>query len=55
MGMTLGELKAALMQRKGASFVTIVAETDPKLRKRGNPYIGRVVKRSRVNGVSGAI
>ena len=55
MGMKLGELKAALMQRKGTSFVTIVAEPDPKLRKRGNPYSGRVVKRSRVNGAIGWI
>lgn len=55
MGMKLGELKAALMERKGTSFVTIVAVTDPRMRKRDNPYAGRVQKRSSVNGVVGWI
>ena len=55
MGFTLSELKSALLERKGTTFVTIVAETDPKLRKRGNPYAGRVTKRSRVNGAIGWI
>jgi len=55
MGMKLGELKAALASRKGTSFVTIVALTDPRMRKRGNPYIGRVQKRSTVNGAIGWI
>lgn len=55
MGMKLGELKAALASRKGTSFVTIVALTDPRMRKRGNPYIGRVLKRSTVNGAIGWI
>jgi len=50
MGFTLGEFKSALLERKGATFITIVAETDPRLNKRGNPYSGRVIKRSRVNG-----
>jgi hypothetical protein len=53
MGFTLGELKAALASRKGTSFVTIVAETDPRMNKRGNPYLGRVTKRSTVNGAIG--
>jgi len=53
--MKLGELKAALASRKGTSFVTIVALTDPRMRKRGNPYIGRVQKRSTVNGAIGWI
>jgi hypothetical protein len=55
MGFTLEEFKSALLERKGTTFVTIVAETDPKLRKRGNPYAGRVTKRSRVNGAIGWI
>lgn len=55
MGMKLGELKAALASRKGTSFVTIVALTDPRMRKRGNPYIERVLKRSTVNGAIGWI
>lgn len=55
MGMKLGELKAALASRKGTSFITIVALTDPRMRKRGNPYIGRVLKRSTVNGAIGWI
>jgi len=53
MGITLGDLKAALASRKGTSFVTIVAVTEPRMRKRGNPYSGRVFKRSRVNGAIG--
>ena len=55
MGMTLGELKAALASRKGTQFITIVAVTDPRMRKRDNPYIGRVQKRSTVNGAIGWI
>ena len=55
MGMKLGELKAALASRKGTQFVTIVAVTDPRMRKRDNPYIGRVQKRSTVNGAIGWI
>ena len=55
MGFTLAELKSALLERKGTTFVTIIAETDPKLRKRGNPYAGKVTKRSRVNGAIGWI
>lgn len=49
--MTLAELESALAETVGASFVTITAEVDPRMRKTGNPYVGRVVKRSRVNGV----
>lgn len=55
MGIKLGELKAALASRKGTSFVTIVAVTDPRMRKRDNPYAGRVQKRSTVNGAIGWI
>lgn len=42
------ELVLKLQAKRGATFATIVAETDPKLRKTGNPYSG-VTKVSRVN------
>lgn len=42
------ELSTLLAAVRGASFATIIAETDPKLRKTGNPYVG-VRKVSRVN------
>ncbi len=35
---------------KGNNFVTIVATTEPKMRKTGNPLFGKVFKTSRVNG-----
>lgn len=47
---TVEQLKEMLKARKGATIVTIVAETEPDLRKTGNPYIG-CKKISRVNGV----
>jgi|MDTC01.1.fsa_nt_gb hypothetical protein len=55
MGFTLGELKSALTSRKGASFVTLLAETVPAMRKTNNPFLDRVTKRSRVNGAIGWI
>ena len=39
-----------LMNLRGAKFATIVAETDPRMRKTGNPFVG-ATKISRVNGV----
>jgi len=44
------ELVDHLMGLRGAKFTTIVAETDPRMRKTGNPYVG-ATKISRVNGV----
>lgn len=48
--MTKADLVSVLMDRKGAFFGTIVAETDPRMKKTGNPYVG-AVKISRVNGL----
>jgi hypothetical protein len=48
--MTRGDLVNAMQTRKGAFFATIVAETDPRLLKTGNPYVG-TTKISRVNGL----
>ncbi len=48
--MTRDELVSTLLTRKGAFFATIVAETDPRMRKTGNPYVG-AMKISRVNGL----
>lgn len=50
---TLGDFRQALQDRTGATFITIIAETEPKMNKRGNPYLGRVTKRARVNGSIG--
>ena len=35
---------------KGNTFVTIVATTEPKMNKTGNPFLGNCYKTSRVNG-----
>lgn len=48
--MTRDDLVSALRDRRGAFFVTLTAETDPRMRKTGNPYVG-AVKRSVVNGL----
>lgn len=47
---TLDTFRNSLLQWKGASIVTIHAETAPTMRVTGNPYTG-AVKRSAVNGV----
>lgn len=48
--LTKTQLADHLMNLRGAKFTTIVAETDPRMRKTGNPYVG-AKKVSRVNGV----
>jgi hypothetical protein len=48
--MTKADLVSALMSRKGAFFGTIVAETDPRMKKTDNPFVG-AMKISRVNGL----
>ena len=48
--MTKTDLVEVLMSRKGAFFGTIVAETDPRMKKTDNPYVG-ATKISRVNGL----
>ena len=45
---TQAELVLLLETVKGATFATLVTETDPKLKKTGNPF-GEVRKVSRVN------
>lgn len=50
---TTEELRSLLLSARGASPVTIVAETIPAMRKTGNPLVGRTVKVSRVNGMIG--
>ena len=48
------DLIAMMLRNKGASAVTIVARTEPKMRKTGNPFAaGEVFKVSRVNGMIG--
>ena len=48
--MNLKQLEQVLREVNRATFVTIVAETQPRMRKTDNPYAGHVIKRSRVNG-----
>lgn len=47
------ELETKLFSMVGSVPVTIVAETEPKMNKTGNPYLGNVVKVARVNGMAG--
>ena len=42
-----------LKESKGAKIVTLITQTEPKMRKTDNPYIGKVIKVSRVNGMIG--
>ena len=44
------DLVSVLSTRKGAFFATIVAETEPAMRKTGNPFVG-ATKISSVNGL----
>ncbi len=45
------EIIERLSSIKGAKMVTIVSQTEPPMRKTNNPYAGKVVKVSHVNGV----
>ena len=46
---TTRELRDLLAAVKGAQPATIVTETEPKMRKTGNPYVGRITKISTAN------
>lgn len=48
---TRQELVEFLKSLKGATSATIVAETVPTMAKTDNPFVGKVIKRSVVNGV----
>lgn len=50
---TEAELVRMLSDNKGANIVTVVTKTEPKMRKTGNPFVGKVFKVSRVNGMIG--
>ena len=39
-------------KRRGATFITILARTEPNMRKTANPFYGKVYKISRVNGIA---
>lgn len=43
------QLTKILMDTKGATFATIVTETEPTMRKTNNPLFDKVVKQSRMN------
>jgi len=47
------QLVDLMRNNKGATPVTIVARTEPGMNKTGNPYMGKVFKVSRVNGMIG--
>jgi hypothetical protein len=44
------QLVEMLVKNKGAKIVTLYTETQPKMKKTNNPYLG-VIKKSRINGV----
>jgi hypothetical protein len=47
--MTVNQLIALFMGFRGAAPATIVTATEPKMRKTGNPYYGRVTKLATAN------
>jgi len=49
------ELKRLLAEKRGTTFVGLITETVPQMRKTNNPWHGRVTKRSEVNGAIGWI
>ena len=52
---TQRQLEEMLANQKGATMVTVVTRTEPRMRKTGNPFVGRVFMISRVNGVANFI
>lgn len=53
MQVTRDELKQILARHRGASAVSLYARTVPEMRKKNNPFHGRVAKLSRVVGMIG--
>ena len=51
--MHVDELAAALRTFKSAVILSFTCETVPAMKKTGNPYFGRLIKRAHVNGVIG--
>ena len=49
--LTSEDIQRAVMLTKGATIITVVAETAPRMRKTDNPYFGRVKKVAVVNGM----
>ena len=45
------DLRAKLFNQVGATFATVVTRSEPRMRKRDNPYFGIVEKLQRLNGV----
>jgi len=50
---TIEKLVEILSQRKGATFISLVSETAPKMRKTANPYYGRVTRLAERSGMVG--
>lgn len=48
--LTLRELQQQLTKVSAAQAIALTAVHEPEMRQRGNPYRGKVLKRSRVNG-----
>lgn len=46
----LAEVNRLLQARAGAELLTVITRTIPEMRKKGNPYHGRILKVSKVNG-----
>lgn len=48
--LTLRELQKQLTQVSASQAIALTAVHEPEMRQRGNPFRGKVLKRSRVNG-----
>lgn len=46
----MATLKETLIDVRGATFVTVATNTEPKMKKTGNPFHGRVRKIAKYNG-----
>lgn len=51
---TTSQLIEEMLKFDGSQFVNIVTETEPRMRKTNNPYLGRVKKQTRQNYLLGS-
>lgn len=48
---SLSEVTEKILSRKGATFVSVILETEPKMKKTNNKFYGKVKKISRISGI----
>lgn len=46
----IAQVNQILQEKAGAELLTVITRTTPSMRKKGNPYWGRVLKVAKVNG-----